>query len=75
MANGVHAGMAENERIKALEVQMKELIGNGQPGRVTKVEDQVKANSRLLWIGMGVLWALQVLSANGFLNFRKLLGG
>ena len=64
--------MAENERLARLEVQMQELLGaDGRPGRVPKVEEDVKSISRFLWIGMGGLWLLQILLANGWLTFFK----
>ena len=53
----------EAERVKALEVQMKDLIGNGQPGRVGRLEEEVKSHSKLLWLGMGGLYALQIFPA------------
>ena len=60
----------EIERLKALEVQMKELVGNGQPGRIQKIEDEMKVHSKLLWVGIGGLMLLQIMAANGWLKFH-----
>lgn len=65
----------ENERVARLEVQMKELIGNGQPGRVDKMESKVEGLSKAMYVGLGGLYLLHFLAANGLLNFKKLLGG
>ena len=49
------------ERIATLESQMQSLVGNGQPGRVRELENVVKNHQRLIWMGMGIVVALQVL--------------
>lgn len=62
-------------RLATLEVQMKSLVGNGQPGRIAEMEKRLVSHERLLWIGMGVLMALELLNANGLLNVRALFKG
>lgn len=81
----------------ALEVQMRSLVGNGQPGRVDLLDRRVgplesiptrvdalekdleglrkESNDmqKKMYIGLGVLIALQFLHANGLLNVGHLL--
>jgi hypothetical protein len=57
------------ERIKTLEVQMIELIGNGQPGRVGKAEKQIEDHARLIWIGIGGISVLQFIIAARLFKF------
>jgi hypothetical protein len=66
------------ERLSILEAQMRELIGNGQPGRFQRLETQffriemrLYRNSTMIYIGSGVLIALQFLGANGLLTFIR----
>ena len=61
----------ERVRIATLEVLMKELMGNGQPGRIQKIEEEVKSHARLLWIGLGGLYVVELLAATGILNIHK----
>jgi hypothetical protein len=51
---------------------MKDLMGNGQPGRIATIEKQIMSQQKTLWIGVGILSALQVLHANGMLNLGNL---
>ena len=47
------------ERLATLEADNKSIMGNGQPGRLTKVEERASAHSRILWIGSGIVLAVQ----------------
>lgn len=51
----------QTDRITTLEVQMEEVIGNGQPGRLGKAEEKLESHSKLLWMGMGGLYVLQII--------------
>jgi hypothetical protein len=42
------------ERVAALEVQVKSIVGNGQPGRLTLVENSVSTLQRWKYWLMGV---------------------
>jgi hypothetical protein len=65
------AGCTENERLVILETQMREVVGNGQPGRLGKVETEVKTHSRLLYIGIGGLWVLQIVFGAKLFAFQR----
>ena len=43
------------EKYAALEVKMRDLYGNGTPGRVTLLEGTVGSHSRYLWMAIGAL--------------------
>ncbi|MBI1750475.1 MAG: hypothetical protein HY234_03645 [Acidobacteria bacterium] len=51
------------QKLTLLETMMIELAGNGQPGRIQRLEDKVRAHDRLFWLmtGAGVVvgWLLQ----------------
>lgn len=50
------------ERLKSLETTAKDaLIDNGQPSRLTVVEQKVSILERIMWIGSGVVLSAQVL--------------
>jgi hypothetical protein len=56
---------------------MKEIIGNGQPGRIGKLEEKHVAlekdqasSVRILYMLMGGLGLLQFLAANGWLRIH-----
>jgi hypothetical protein len=52
----------ERERLATLETQMKELVGNGQPGRIGRIEaklDELGQQGRYIYIGIGILATLQ----------------
>ena len=51
----------------ALEVQVTELMGNGQPGRIRQMEEAIAAQSKFMWILLGLLGAsgLSELAAHG----------
>ena len=59
---------SDTGRILVLEAQMKTLIGNGQPGRMDKVEKKAAFHDKMLWVAMGGLYVLHVASANGWLK-------
>jgi len=46
-----------------LEVKMKELYGNGKPGRVDELEAAVSNHNRYLWMAIGALTVLTPLVA------------
>ena len=41
------------ERVAQLETQVRDLYGNGRPGRVSKLESKTDKHARIIWIGMG----------------------
>ncbi len=51
------------QKLTLLETMMVELAGNGQPGRVQRLEDKVRSHDRLFWLltgaGAVVGWLLQ----------------
>lgn len=51
----------------ALEVKVTELMGNGQPGRIRQMEEDIAAHSKFMWILLGLLGAssLSELAAHG----------
>ncbi len=51
----------------ALEVQVTELMGNGQPGKIRQMEESIAAHSKFMWILLGLLGAssLSELAAHG----------
>jgi len=56
--------MAEmGERVATLETQMEDLTGNGQPGRVTKIEGKVDQLQEFMWRILGAVGALTALTA------------
>ncbi|HWQ03150.1 MAG TPA: hypothetical protein VNL38_01600 [Candidatus Nitrosotenuis sp.] len=52
-------------KLTRLETLLKELTGNGQPGRIARLEDKVRAHDRWLWTvaGAGLVagWLLKIL--------------
>ena len=40
-------------KLARLETLLTELTGNGQPGRITRLEDKVRAHDRWLWTVAG----------------------
>jgi hypothetical protein len=48
-----------SERLATLETQIKDVVGNGQPGRLSQVEKKVSQHSRLIWIASGALFAVE----------------
>lgn len=51
------------ERLATLEANAKDISGNGQPGRMSKVEAKVTRHDRVIWIGYGILLSVQVAAA------------
>jgi len=51
----------------ALEVKVTELVGNGQPGKIRQMEEDIAAHSKFMWILLGVFGAgsLSELVAHG----------
>lgn len=43
-----------------LDLLRKDLLGNGQPGRIPKIEKTLMWHSRIIWMGMGILWLLEI---------------
>ena len=72
----LRSDVAENaintaERIAALETAMKSLVGNGQPGRITSIEDSVKDLQQWRWKMLGICTgASSVVSVIGYLIFH-----
>lgn len=46
--------LSTGERLSALETSMRTLVGNGQPGRITQIEDAVKGLERWKWKVLGI---------------------
>lgn len=51
-----------------LDENMESLVGNGQPGRVTKLEDKVEALQKERWYAGGVIAGVSTL-AGGLIHF------
>jgi hypothetical protein len=51
----------------ALEIQVTELVGNGQPGKIRQMEEDIAAHSKFMWVLLGLLGAssLSELAAHG----------
>jgi hypothetical protein len=53
------------EKLTRLETMLAQLVGNGQPGRVQRLEEKVRRHDRVLWMvsGAGVVagWLLKQL--------------
>lgn len=49
------------ESLARLETNMTTLVGNGQPGRVTKLEDRVDSLRRWRWLITGGIIAISAL--------------
>ncbi len=41
----------------AVEVKVTELVGNGQPGKIRQMEEDIAAHSKFMWILLGLLSA------------------
>jgi hypothetical protein len=41
------------QKLTRLETMMADLAGNGQPGRIQRLEDKVRAHDRWFWLMMG----------------------
>lgn len=74
---GLRSDVAENavatgERIASLETLMKLLIGNGQPGRITLIEEAVNDLQAWRWKMLGICTgASGVVSVVGYLLFHR----
>ncbi len=51
------------ERVAELESQMRDLYGNGQPGRVSRLESKTDKHSRVIWLGMGAWTVINTIIA------------
>jgi hypothetical protein len=52
---------AHGERLAAIEASMKPLIGNGRPGRIDKIEDDLDTLKESKWKQAGFLAGLAIL--------------
>jgi len=41
------------QKLSRLETLLTDLAGNGQPGRIQKLEEKVRVHDRLLWMAVG----------------------
>jgi hypothetical protein len=73
--NDMHIRMEELAKsAAALEVQVTELVGNGQPGKIRRMEEEIAAHSKFMWILLGLLGAssLSELATHGGELFKML---
>lgn len=42
-----------------LDLLRKDLLGNGQPGRIPLLEKTVNWHSKIIWMGLGALWLIE----------------
>lgn len=54
------------ERMTQLQTQMRDLYGNGQPGRVSKLESKTEKHSRVIWLVMGAWTVINAIIAYCF---------
>lgn len=68
---------ALGERVKSMEKQVEamdhRLFGNGQPGELKYIKDDVSGLKRDRWILMGAFGAFQFLSGSGSFTLDSLL--
>ena len=56
--NDMHGRMEEiTKSSTALEVKVTELMGNGQPGKIRRMEENIEAHNKFMWILFGLLGA------------------
>jgi hypothetical protein len=72
----MHREMAEPDReivvkLAKVEAKLEELGGNGQPGRVGRIEEKLDRLSKQVYIGLGLVLAMQFLALAGQLRFLK----
>lgn len=54
----VHVHISELSRNSAaLEVKVTELMGNGQPGKIRRIEENIEAHNKFMWTLFGLLGA------------------
>ena len=49
------------DALARLDTKMKTLVGNGQPGRIDRVEMAVSRLNRVAWIGGGIVIAVSAI--------------
>jgi hypothetical protein len=49
------------DMLARLDTKMEDLIGNGKPGRVAKLEDEVKSINKWRWMIFGIVVALSAI--------------
>lgn len=54
-----------------LKTQMTSLVGNGQPGRITKMEDKIESLLRARWTMGGAITAVSIVASAVFHYFFK----
>jgi hypothetical protein len=66
------------ERLAILEVRLKnidhDLFGNGQPGMMRDLDNRIKSLEKRWWIAIGVLVVFQLLTSNGVISLKSVLG-
>jgi hypothetical protein len=66
------------ERLARLEVRVNDidhdLFGNGQPGMMREIDDRLKSLEKRWWIAVGVLLVFQLLTSNGVISLKSVLG-
>lgn len=61
-----------SEDLGSLKTDMKALVGNGQPGRITKIESRISWAERVLYGGWGAAIAIGFLAKLGL--FEGIIG-
>lgn len=55
------------------ESKLKDILGNGQPGRLTKVESAVEELDKMKWKVVGFVIGLVVLMEGGHIGFAEVV--
>jgi len=62
------------EKVARLEAQLKTVLGNGQPGRMTLAEERISSLERVRWKQSGIAATVGLLGAIVVEAIRKKLG-
>ena len=54
----IHLRISElSKSSAALEVKVTSLMGNGQPGKIRRIEENIEAHNKFMWVLFGLLGA------------------
>jgi len=59
------------EAIKRID---KALWGNGQPGIIAEMQNKLITHDKLIWVGLGILTAINFLTGSGVISLKAFLG-